>query len=164
MADTRKNTGEDNSGYRNSGNWNSGDWNSGNLNVDEPKVRIFGKETDIERDGLVFPDFMYFDNNIWVDEADMSEAEKIAYPSYTTTGGFLKTVEYKEAFKDSWKKLSEEEKSKQYKILTDLPNWNPEMFYEISGIDFRNGFNNQDDATTEAIALLEKNGYKIVKK
>ena len=48
-----------------------------------------------------------------------------------TCGGFLKTLKYKEAFRLAWDKASK----KEHKKLLKLPNWNNEIFKEISGID-----------------------------
>lgn len=46
-------------------------------------------------------------------------------------GGFLKKLDYKEAFRISWDKVSPDE----HKKLLSLPNWDNEIFKEISGID-----------------------------
>lgn len=43
----------------------------------------------------------------------------------------MKTLGYKEAFKLAWDKAGKEE----HKQLLELPNWNNEIFKEISGID-----------------------------
>lgn len=48
-----------------------------------------------------------------------------------TCGGFIKTIPYKEAFRIAWDKASKEEHEK----LLKLPNWNNEIFKEITGID-----------------------------
>lgn len=46
-------------------------------------------------------------------------------------GGFLKTFDYKEAWRLAWDKASKEEHLK----MLELPNWDNEVFKEISGID-----------------------------
>jgi hypothetical protein len=46
-------------------------------------------------------------------------------------GGFLKKLDYKDAFRISWDKASPDE----HKKLLSLPNWDNEIFKEISGID-----------------------------
>jgi hypothetical protein len=125
------NSGNYNSGNWNSGNWNSGDYNSGILNTDKPKLRIFNKETDIEMSDIVIPGFFYFVIIIWVYEKDMTDEQKEEHPEYKTTGGFLKTLEYKEAWRISWDKATIEDKKK----VLNLPNWNNEIFKEITGID-----------------------------
>lgn len=48
-----------------------------------------------------------------------------------TCGGFLKTLDYKEAWRLAWNKASKEEHLEMLK----LPNWDNEVFKEISGID-----------------------------
>ena len=126
------NSGNCNSGNRNSGNWNSGNWNSGFFNTDSPLVRIFNKETDISRDNIDFPSFLYFELIIWVSHDTATDEEKEVHKKeIETCGGFIKTISYKEAFRIAWNKASNEE----HKKLLKLPNWNNEIFKEISGID-----------------------------
>jgi len=143
------NLGDCNSGNNNSGNWNSGSWNSGNknsgnwnsgnnnpgyLNSTEPTVRMFNKDTGKSYDEIkkYIPDYFY---NItltkWISEDDMSEQEKKDNPSYRVTGGYLKVYEYKEAWRNAWDEASKEDREKTLK----LPNWDNELFKEISGID-----------------------------
>ena len=129
------NRGNRNSGDYNSGNYNSGDWNSGNrnsgyFNSDSPKIRIFNKET--ENQNIEFPNFLYFDLTVWVSHDTATEKEKKEHSKeIEATGGFLKTLEYKEAFKLAWNKADKSE----HKQLLSLPNWDNEIFKEISGID-----------------------------
>ena len=131
------NSGDWNSGNRNSGNWNSGDWNSGDRNIgffnsNSPLVRIFNKETNISRDNINFPSFLYFDLTVWVSHDTATDEEKEVHKiDIETCGGFLKTIPYKEAFRIAWDKASKEEHEK----LLKLPNWNNEIFKEITGID-----------------------------
>ena len=65
----------------------------------------------------------------------MTEKEKQKYPEYINTGGYLKEYEYKEAFQKSFNSLSTEEKKKQVELLKALPNFDKDVFFEISGID-----------------------------
>ena len=126
------NSGDWNSGNCNSGNWNSGNWNSGYFNTDTPLVRIFNKDTDIEKSNINFPSFLYFDLTIWVSHDTATDEEKRLHKTeIETCGGFLKTLDYKEAFRLAWDKANKEE----HKQLLKLPNWNNEIFKEISGID-----------------------------
>ena len=126
------NSGNWNSGDRNSGDWNSGNWNSGYFNTDTPLVRVFNKETKIDRYDINFPSFLYFDLIIWVSHDTATDEEKKAHKTeIETRGGFLKTLGYKEAFRLAWDKADKEE----HKQLLALPNWNNEIFKEISGID-----------------------------
>ena len=131
------NSGNRNSGNRNSGNRNSGDWNSGNrnsgyFNVDSPLVRIFGKETDVKIENIDFPSWLYFDLTKWISHDTASDEEKKEHKKeIEISGGFLKTLTYKEAFRLAWSKAEFSERKK----LFSLPNWNNEIFMQISGID-----------------------------
>ena len=127
-----RNSGDRNSGYGNSGNWNSGNWNSGYMNTTTPPVRIFNRETDVSIEDIHFPDLFYFDLTIFVsyDTATDEEREKHK-KDIETCGGFLKTIPYKEAWRKSWDKASDADRRK----VLELPNWDNEVFKEISGID-----------------------------
>jgi hypothetical protein len=126
-----RNTGNLNTGYLNTGYWNTGNLNTGYLNTTEPKVRIFNKDCNIARDDFGFPDYFYFDTTEWIPENAMTEEEKIEHDTYKTTGGYLKSYEYQEAWRRSWDNASDEDRRK----TLELPNWNNELFLEISGID-----------------------------
>ena len=134
------NTGDWNTGNRNTGDWNTGNWNTGFLNTITPEtILVFNKECKKEEwENAIKPSFLYFNLTTWINESDMTEEEKQENPSYTTTGGYLKEYEYKEAFQKSFNKLSAEEKKKQTEQLKALPNFDKDIFYEISGIDIEN--------------------------
>ena len=131
------NSGKRNSGYRNSGDWNSGDWNSGDcnsgfFNTNEPFVRMFNKDTKLKKYEIDIPLFCHFDLTVWVSCDTATEEEKEDhYEEIKTCGGFLKTLDYKEAWRLAWNKASKEEHLEMLK----LPNWDNEVFKEISGID-----------------------------
>ena len=126
------NSGNCNSGNWNSGNWNSGNWNSGFFNTNIHFIRIFDKETKLRRDEINFPAFLYFDLTVWVSHDTATDEEKEKYKKeIETSGGFLKTLAYKDAFRLAWDKADK----KEHRQLLNLPNWNNEIFKEISGID-----------------------------
>jgi hypothetical protein len=148
MKDTKNNTGEGNvgdrnSGDRNSGNWNSGklnsgNWNSGNcnsgiFNTDEPKMRSFNKDSDMTyaefREKFGYKD-INFPLNVWCDKSEMTDEEKKSVSGWETMGGYLKTLSYKEAWAEGWKKATQEQKD-WYK---SFPNFSSEIFFEITGI------------------------------
>ena len=130
-----RNSGNWNSGNWNSGNWNSGNWNSGYFNSDEPCVRMFNKMTDCKRDDIHIPSWCYFDLTVWVSRDTATEEEKKKYKNeIEICGGFLKTLDYKDAWRLAWNKASIEERKK----LFDLPNWDNQVFKEITGIDAEN--------------------------
>ena len=126
------NSGNWNSGDCNSGNWNSGNRNSGYFNVDSPLIRIFGKETDVKIENIHFPDWLYFSLTQWVSHDTANDEEKKEHErEIELSGGFLKVLDYKEAFRLAWSKAEFSERKK----LFSLPNWNNEIFMQISGID-----------------------------
>ena len=126
------NSGDWNSGDCNSGDWNSGNWNSGFFNSDEPYVRMFNKMTDKKRCDIDIPSWCYFDFTVWVSHDTATEEEKIEHKTeIEICGGFLKTINYKDAWRIAWNKASIEERKK----LFDLPNWDNQVFEEITGID-----------------------------
>ena len=92
---------------------------------------MFNRETGIKRQDIVWPDFLYFELTEWVPADNMSAEEKSEHPSYTAVGGYLRTYEYKEAFRKAWDKASQEDRDK----LFALPNFDAAIFEEISGID-----------------------------
>ena len=131
------NSGDWNSGDWNSGDWNSGDWNSGYLNTPAQKYSfIFNKQ--VEKSVLAqikFPKFMSFTLTEWIPDSKMSQQEKNQHPEYATTGGYLKKYTYKEAFRKSFEVARRKpDWPKQRQMLLDLPNFDAEVFEEISGI------------------------------
>jgi hypothetical protein len=124
------NSGHYNSGHYNSGHWNSGNWNSGYFNTDEPKVRIFGKETNLQREDINFPYYFYFDLNVWIKTDSMTDKEKKEFFWYKTTEGYLRKIGYKEAWKISFDKAEKEDVAKTLK----LPNFDYAIFKKITGI------------------------------
>ena len=139
------NSGDCNSGYWNSGDWNSGDWNSGYwnsgnrnsgfFNSDEPCVRMFNKMTNYKVKDIKIPSWCYFDLTVWVSHDTASEEERQEHKAeIEICGGFLKTINYKDAWRIAWNKASIEER----KELFDLPNWDNQVFKEITGIDAEN--------------------------
>jgi len=135
-----RNTGDWNTGSRNTGDWNTGDWNSTNystgfFNSVEQNIFLFNKPTSMSRDeihslkGIQILNWN-FENSWWIYSVNMSDDEKKSNPKYETTGGYLKTVDFKTACKMMWENLSENERQEVMK----LPNFDSNIFYEITGI------------------------------
>ena len=127
-----RNTGDWNTGDRNTGDWNTGDRNTGYFNFLSPEtVLVFEKECKYEDwCNADKPMFIYFDTKQWIDFSDMTDKEKADYPSCKTCGGYLKTLDYKEAFTASYERASQSDKDK----IKKLPNFDAEIFFKISGI------------------------------
>ena len=129
------NTGNWNTGDRNTGDWNVGNWNTGFFNTNNGVLFAFNKPLKMSRSeflnnkGVKILNWNY-ENNWWIYSQNMTDEEKAAYPEHTTTGGYLKTVSFKEACKIMWEKLTDEEKAE----VTKIPNFDSKIFEEITGI------------------------------
>ena len=141
------NSGDCNSGNWNSGNWNSGNWNSGDwnktcfsngcFNTESPKIFLFNKPSDWTYQDWLNSDARYILMNcpsnviarVWDD--DMTDAEKEQHPEYSVTGGFLKHIEKETGRQMWWDGLSDGKKT----IVMNLPNFDKNIFKEITGID-----------------------------
>ena len=130
-----RNSGNWNSGNRNSGNWNLGDHNSGSFNTISPAPMWFNKPAQAE--GFECPSWLYFELTQFVSyDTATDEERKIHEKDIEVCGGFLKTLSYKEAFKRAYDNAEEEERDR----IFELPNFDPDIFLEISGIDTRERF------------------------
>ena len=148
------NSGYWNSGDRNNGSWNSGDWNSGDcnsgdwnktsfssgvFNTEEEKIRMFNRPSN-----WTYRDWRESDAcrllrrinrivAIWIYPEDMTDAEKKQHPEYVTTGGYLKVLDESECAQEWWDSLSEQDRE----IIYSLPNFDVEIFEEITGIKIK---------------------------
>lgn len=117
------NPGYHNTGYHNPGSWNSGSWNdcdneTGFFNTSNSEtIRVFNKEckrSDWKK--AKKPDFLYF--NLAYVEDDQ-----------------LKALDYKEAFRKSFESAKlKSDWEEQRELLLNLPNFDFEIFEQISGI------------------------------
>ena len=150
-----RNTGNCNTGYNNTGNWNSCDYETGYFNTTTADtIRVFNKTISrSEWDRAYLPDFLFFDLAERIPESDMTDREKQDHPEYKTTGGYLKVYGYKEAFQKSWDKADPEDRER----VRDIPGFDPDIFYEISGIDLREG-QTKEMTVAEVSELL---GYEV---
>lgn len=146
------NSGDCNSGDWNSGNWNSGDCNSGDLNsgdwnktnhssgcfnTTEPKITFFNKESDWTYKDWFNSNARLLLNKIpteileWVWFDNMTEKEKEANPNAESTDGYLKVVKPEMSVQEWWDSLSSTNKN----TILSIPNFDREIFKEITGID-----------------------------
>lgn len=130
--------------HRHTGNWNTGDCNTGFFNTHSQPLYIFNKPTDLTRDeilnfrGIKALSWNY-ENSWWIYSSNMTDEEKKSHPEHETTGGYLKTVDFKTACKMMWDSLDEEDKE----AVRNLPNFDNDVFREITGISVE-GENEQD--------------------
>ena len=136
------NSGRGNSGSHNSGDWNSGDWNSGNCNsgffcTNSPKLRLFNKETDFTMEEFIKTEWYAvltsgeFNLTKW---RAYTDEEKAQDERKRLISGELITIPYKEACANWWASLSEKDKA----IIKTIPNFDANIFAEITGIDVIN--------------------------
>jgi hypothetical protein len=146
------NTGNCNTGDCNTGNWNTGDWNTGNWNTgdwnkssfntgcfmtEEQKIMFFNKPSDWTYNDWLRSDARYLLNRIpknvveWIYSEDMTDEEKAEHPTHETTGGYLKVLDESDCGQLWWGSLSDRQKN----IIKALPNFDPEIFYQCTGIN-----------------------------
>ena len=151
------NSGNWNSGNGNSGYWNSGDNNSGYLNTSTQEYCfIFNKPVEKSVLSITkFPAFMRFTLTEWIPDSKMSQQEKNQHPEYATTGGYLKKYTYKEAFRKSFEEAKQlPDWPEQLEKLKSLPNFDAEVFEEISGITTEElGVSDEDLAAKSTVTI-----------
>lgn len=115
------NSGNQNSGDRNSGYWNSCNYSNGVFcNQEDKDIRIFNKPS-----GMSLEEFW----NSKYYEALQSEPLELTY--WDNENKKLKCRSYKDACAIWWSKLTKKNK----KIIQEIPNFDPEIFFDITGID-----------------------------
>ena len=135
------NTGDCNTGNMNSGSFNTGDFNnssfnSGCFNVKEHKIMLFDKPSDMTYQNWLDSKASELLRQIpksaveWVSTDDMTDEEKVAHSTYKTTGGYLKELDKSECCQMWWDSLDIDDKE----IIKAIPNFDPDIFYECTGI------------------------------
>ena len=152
------NTGEFNTGNRNTGNYNVGCFNTGNrntgdfnktsystgcFNTQEQTILMFNKPSSWtigdwkDSKACEILNKMPTNKLEWIELANMSDEEKELKPDYKTTGGYLKNIEVTVEDKQKWwNNLSESNR----KEVLSLPNFDEDIFKEITGIDVKTGY------------------------
>ena len=138
------NTGDCNTGDRNTGDWNTGNWNTGCFNTVEQKIFLFNKLSDWTMKDWENSEArsIFYDIRISpvqkINKKDMTEKEKEQHPEYQTTGFYLKELRSEEIAEERqkyWNQLSQKQKD----IVMAIPNFDKEIFKEITGIDVDKG-------------------------
>ena len=153
------NTGNMNTGYRNTGYRNTGDWNTGNMNTGyrntgdrntgifnacnrsaglfntkERTLTMFNKDSEMTWNEFInseYYDAIYsspFSLTEWI---YYTEEEKKNSPIRQAIGGYLKKYTFKEACKNWWDNMTDENKD----IIQSIPNFDKKIFKEITGIE-----------------------------
>ena len=130
------NTGDKNTGDKNTGNWNTGDWNTGNFNTITPvDILVFNRPIPRQTwDQAAKPSFIFnLVTTWWVDESEMTDEEKAADPESVNRGGQLRIRTSKDAWRKAWNETTDADR----RLVLSLPNFDPDVFLAISGIDVR---------------------------
>ncbi len=133
------NTGNWNTGNRNTGDWNSSNYSTGFFNNKQQPIYMFNQPIEIRRENIYsikgFQILRWnFENSWWIYSENMTEKEKATHPEHETTGGYLKTVDFRTACSMMWKKLDNEERA----AVIEIPNFDADVFKDITGIDIKN--------------------------
>ena len=147
-----KNFGNYNSGFWNSGDYNSGDKNFGNrntgafnksngntgfFNTKEHTAKIFNADSGMTQrefynskywGALISGEFTLTKWIYYTEEEKLNDKEK------ALIGGYLKEYTYEEACANWWNSLDDEDKQ----TIMSIPNFNADIFKEITGIDVNN--------------------------
>ena len=138
MGDKRNNTGDYNTGNRNTGDYNTGvfiscDFSNGVFCTIEPKIPIFNMQSNITLEEFYKSKWWYAIKSSTFPLAEWvyyTEEEKQLDEDKRNIGGYLKANTYKEACQKWWDGLTDENKE----IIKSLPNFDNEIFEEITGI------------------------------
>ena len=63
----------------------------------------------------------------------MTDQEKVDHPKFYVQSGYMKTLDYKTEFQKSWDRADKKDRDR----VKELPNFDADVFFEISGIDLR---------------------------
>ena len=151
------NSGDYNSGDYNSGDWNSGDWNktnfsSGCFNTEESKILMFNKSSNWTLRDWHNSEARNLLNNLrhsileWINACDMTGEEKEQHPEHKTTGGYLKRLDKSECGQNWWNGLTDRKKA----VIKSLPNFDAEIFEEITGINVNLSEETNNEQNTQA--------------
>ena len=129
-----RNTGSRNTGSRNTGHWNTGNRNTGFFNTETPAtVRAFNT-TDVNYEAFLAacPGWLFApEPRTWVSEFEMTDAEKVAAPTFHTCGGYLRTNDMQTEWRKAFDAAIPEDRAK----VRELPGFDAAVFLEITGLD-----------------------------
>jgi hypothetical protein len=128
------NTGDRNTGDRNTGIFNACNCSAGLFNTRERTLTMFNKDSEMTWDEFIDSEYYYaiysspFNLTEWI---YYTEEEKKNSPIRQAIGGYLKKYTFKEACKNWWDNMTDENKD----IIQSIPNFDKEIFKEITGIE-----------------------------
>lgn len=93
--------------------------------------------------------------NVWINESDMTDTEKSEVSGWKEMGGYLKTLEYKEACQKWWT-----DNPNDHDRFLGLPGFDAEIFEDITGINVNTKVK---EMTVADISKQLGYGVKVVK-
>ena len=93
---------------------------------------MFNKDTGLKRSQLTVPD-VKLPINTWLRWNDMTPLQQTDNPKAETVDGVLIVMSYKDAWKKAWQSMDESKKAD----FLNLPNFDANIFKEITGIDVK---------------------------
>ena len=93
--------------------------------------------------------------NTWIDKKDMSSDEKDSVSGWSDMGGYLKRLDYEEAWQVWWNKATKEQKDS----ILNIPQFDAKIFIEITGIK---DFKSFDLKGKEVEVKLDGKTYKAI--
>ena len=95
-------------------------------------MRLFEKELDMTVKEFYdkYDISMNIPLNTWVDKSDMTDTEKSEISEWETMGGYLKTIDFKEACVKWWN-----DNPNDHERFLTLPNFDATIFKDITGIE-----------------------------
>jgi hypothetical protein len=130
------NTGDYNTGYRNTGYRNTGHCNTGDFNTITPEGGYYFNRwlSHEDWDKAYKPSWLYKPApTTWVHPQDMTAEEKAEHPKHDTTGSYLRVND----MKAEWRKAYDAASPEDREAVKLLPNFDAEVFLEITGLDLR---------------------------
>jgi len=152
------NTGDFNTGDCNTGDHNTGYYNTGSFNTITPDGGyFFNKWLSFEEwNGAEKPDWLFRPSpTTWVPSLDMTDKEKSEHPDHETTGGYLRRNDMKEEWRKAYESATEEE----VQMVRDLPNFDADVFEEITGLDLREP---REESCDGKIVEIDGKKYKLM--
>jgi hypothetical protein len=150
------NTGHFNAGNRNTGDFNTGDRNTGYFNTITPNGGYFFNKwlSFDDWNEARMPNWIFVPRPAtWIAKDEMTDFEKTANPTFYTCGGYLRTNDMMEEYRIAFNNATPED----IELTRRLPNFDAEVFKEITGIDL----SEKDDCAGKTVTVDGKE-YRLV--
>jgi hypothetical protein len=128
------NTGDRNTGDRNTGIANKGNRHTGAFCTGDAPFTLFNNPTDMTYDEFkkskAYSLLCQVDTKKWLSSSEMTDEQKRLRPHHEVQGGMIIDVPFSVAFSEQWETWTAKERSE----FTNLPNFDADIFFEITGV------------------------------